>query len=387
MTLEDGSVTTITAPQSASANTPVSASIATSTVLQGDAPQHITTTSTPASSSYSSSTSNAVMSKRVTSVPQSSSYPIPTTSNAAMSTRGTSVPDSSSYPIRTQQSSTPTASNTVLYFTSSAGLVVSGSTKQVVIPKKTTAPIDTIGGVAFTPSGLELVAGTLTLAPGQAITVSEKNISLAPSATALILGTSTIALEPLAGMTLPPSHLPAVTLDGLIATANSQSDYIIGGQTLIPGGPAITVSGTRISLAPSAAAIVIGTSAIPFKPSLGVSALPEVITVEGLTVTANAQSELTTIGTKTLEPGGPAITISGTPVLLASGGSAVIIGTLTEAISAPSSPGLAGIIISGLVSMAPAPSPTNSLGVPFKGSGGRLELPAWGAVEAFGVLS
>ena len=38
------------------------------------------------------------------------------------------------------------------------------------------------------------------------------------------------------------------------------SQYIIAGQTLVPGGPPITVSGTRISLAPQATDIIIGTS-------------------------------------------------------------------------------------------------------------------------------
>ena len=38
---------------------------------------------------------------------------------------------------------------------------------------------------------------------------------------------------------------------------------MVGGQTLVPGGAAITVSGTPISLAPGATRVVIGTSTVP----------------------------------------------------------------------------------------------------------------------------
>jgi hypothetical protein len=52
----------------------------------------------------------------------------------------------------------------------------------------------------------------------------------------------------------------ALTINGQTIAPNSQGDFVIGTQTLTPGGPAITVSGTPISLAPSATAIVVGGS-------------------------------------------------------------------------------------------------------------------------------
>jgi hypothetical protein len=44
-------------------------------------------------------------------------------------------------------------------------------------------------------------------------------------------------------------------------TPNAQTEYIVGdGQTLVPGGPGITVSGTPVSLAPGATRVVVGGS-------------------------------------------------------------------------------------------------------------------------------
>lgn len=41
-------------------------------------------------------------------------------------------------------------------------------------------------------------------------------------------------------------------------TANPFGDFVVGSQTLIPGGAGITISGTPVSLAPSDEDIVVG---------------------------------------------------------------------------------------------------------------------------------
>jgi hypothetical protein len=51
-----------------------------------------------------------------------------------------------------------------------------------------------------------------------------------------------------------------LTLGTETFTANSLSQFLVAGQTLVPGGPAITVSGTPISLAPGATAAVVGSN-------------------------------------------------------------------------------------------------------------------------------
>jgi len=52
---------------------------------------------------------------------------------------------------------------------------------------------------------------------------------------------------------------PPLTIGAQIVTANSLNQYIVGGQTLTPGG-VITVSGTRVSLSADETAVVVGSS-------------------------------------------------------------------------------------------------------------------------------
>lgn len=84
------------------------------------------------------------------------------------------------------------------------------------------------------------------------ITVSGTPFLLAPSGTALVIGTSI----PIVPHTSPPQ----ITIAGSILTANSIHDLVFGSQTLIQGGTPITVSGTPISLAAGGTDLVVGQS-------------------------------------------------------------------------------------------------------------------------------
>ena len=53
--------------------------------------------------------------------------------------------------------------------------------------------------------------------------------------------------------------MPSLTIGTNIVTADSASHYVLGSQTIIPGGPAITASGTVVSLGAEASHLVIGT--------------------------------------------------------------------------------------------------------------------------------
>jgi hypothetical protein len=117
-----------------------------------------------------------------------------------------------------------------------------------------------------------------------------------------------------------------VTAGGQIITANPTGGLVIDGQTLAPGGPAITVSGTPISLAPGATAIVVGSSTMPI--IVGDGNAPTVLTVGGQTIMENPGGAFV-IGSQTLAPGGPAITVSGTRISLAPGATDIVIGTST----------------------------------------------------------
>jgi uncharacterized protein YodC (DUF2158 family) len=147
----------------------------------------------------------------------------------------------------------------------------------------------------------------------------------------------------------------AITFQGATATLNSDSEYVVETQTLKPGGPAITISGTQVSLASNAAAVIVGsktesqrlTSSIytsdgavviggvsthAISPSQDSNSLPQAITFEGATATLNSKSEYI-VESQTLKLGGPAITIAGTQVSLASDAAAVIVGSETSVLS------------------------------------------------------
>ena len=120
--------------------------------------------------------------------------------------------------------------------------------------------------VSLVPSATALITGTSTQQPvieattpvptltaGGLVTLGGTPVALAPSATALIIGSNTI---PIGSSPNPP---PPLTVGSQVFTANSATQYIIGSQTLTPGG-VITVSKTRVSLAPGDTAAVVGTS-------------------------------------------------------------------------------------------------------------------------------
>ncbi|MCJ1475657.1 hypothetical protein MMC13_004320 [Lambiella insularis] len=174
------------------------------------------------------------------------------------------------------------------------------------------------------------IYGSQILVPGgPTITVSLTPIYLALTATVLVIGTLPITLVSNA------ATLPILTIAGSILTADPASEYTYGSQTLLPGGPAITVSSTPIFLASAATVLVIGTKTIPLTPSA--ATLP-LLTIASSTLTANSASDFV-YGTQTLAPGGPAITVAGTPLSLAPAATQVVLGS-SETV------GLGGVIVS-----------------------------------------
>ena len=119
-----------------------------------------------------------------------------------------------------------------------------------------------------------------------------------------------------------PQPSPTPTTIGNIPVTPNPGGVVIGTQTLAPGS-AITVSNTRISLAPSGTAIVIGQTTVTF--SLPTFLPPShVITIGGQTITADSNSAFTISG-QVLNPSSQ-ITVGGTIVSLASDGSVAVIG-------------------------------------------------------------
>ncbi|KAI4244118.1 MAG: hypothetical protein L6R40_003102 [Gallowayella cf. fulva] len=164
-----------------------------------------------------------------------------------------------------------TVSGQVLSISSSGNAVVFGpSTQAFATPPSillTNPPALTVGGSIITANSASdyVIKGQILHPGGSAITIGGKIISVAPSATALVIGGSTQALTP--SPVLVTALPPLITFGSQILHANAASEYVVGGQTLKPG-QSITVSGTVISLAPGASDVVIGASTEALTPQL-----------------------------------------------------------------------------------------------------------------------
>ena len=205
---------------------------------------------------------------------------------------------------------------------------------QAEVSNSPTEVVGTVGSqtIGIGPSSV-VVVGTQTLSPGgPAITVDGTPVSLAPSATAIVIGGTTSKLPQ--AVTTAAAPPPVLTIGSTTLTANAATQFLVApGQTLTPGG-AVTVSGTVISLAPSASFLVIGgsTQLLP-TATPAVTVAPEIV-VGGTTFTGNSGSSFV-IGGQTLAPGS-VITVSGTTISLnPSGGSVIINGNTEPVITQP----------------------------------------------------
>ena len=270
-------------------------------------------------------------------------------------------------------------------------------TSSIGLPINTPALMYSVGSKVFTLSSGNLVAAGTTLKPNDlGVTIDGTPVSVGPSA--VQVGTSILGLD--AGATITPG--PVATIAGQTYNVNQYTGgLVIAGSTLHVGQPAITISGTPISLGTSA--LVIGTSIIPY-PQNSPSSL--VATIAGQIYTATQLTNGIIIDGSTIHIGQPAITISGTPIVLQS--SALIVGSSTipfEENGPFSTQGFGGFIFSGLnggpaqgsrvgsagTSQGPGNASRTSGGVaPFLGVGSAGDKLAvhWGAILALlvGIL-
>ena len=259
-----------------------------------------------------------------------------------------------------------TISNTPISLDDDA-LVVGSSTHPLTFPQPTMTDPNTIGGYKIIPPGpgSSLVIGTHTLTPGQGITISATPISLGSSA--LVVGTSTIPL-PTAGLDQINHKQPHYFAIGSQTIAIKPAGIVVGSQTLKPGGPAITVSGTSYSLGTTEfiAGSLTETFPAAAKPShfrpfvvmsglsqIGASSIQDVIAVGDETIKVNP-SHVVIHGT-TITPGASGVTIDGTVVSL--GIDVLVVGSKTETFSnllaaeSTASGGLGQVIMSGFGQM------------------------------------
>ena len=131
---------------------------------------------------------------------------------------------------------------------SGAGFLVNGQST-LALPLVTagaasaSAAVYTVGGTVFTanPTGFDI--GSLTVAPGgTAVTVAGTVISLDGS-DHLRIGSSTVELS----SEFPLATNDVVSIGGTAVTA-APTGFVVDGSTVIPGGSAVTVDGTVVSL-------------------------------------------------------------------------------------------------------------------------------------------
>lgn len=176
--------------------------------------------------------------------------------------------------------------------------------------------------------------GSQTLTPGGSVTVTDASgatsiLALAGSASVIVGGSRTV---------------PVSQVTGLSAIVQPTTPtYILGSQTLTQGG-AITVVGpsgtSTLSLDKGGSSVIVGGSTIPISQ------------VSGLSPATPATTPTYVVDGQTLTPGAPAITIGTNVMSLEAGGSSVVVGGSTIAVSqlsglsTASDPGIGKILLS-----------------------------------------
>ncbi|KAK4902112.1 hypothetical protein LTR27_001014 [Elasticomyces elasticus] len=215
---------------------------------------------------------------------------------------------------------------------------------QLISPQ--TAQTATVGGQAFTvvpeandPSLVVVANGqtTATITPGEIDTVGGQVVSLAPSASAsIVIGSGDAAVtltqgnSPAGPASLASASyaLPVITVGSAAISANTASQYVVGTQTLAPGGSAVVVSGTTYSLGPSASALVANDITQSLQPAASAADTGSLLVAAGHTFTPDSSSAIVIAG-QTLQPGSQTV-VAGTTYSLEASASAVAINGVTQ---------------------------------------------------------
>ncbi|KAI4259963.1 MAG: hypothetical protein L6R42_004283 [Xanthoria sp. 1 TBL-2021] len=239
---------------------------------------------------------------------------------------------------------------------SATALLVGGSTIPLGAPQSDPPPISINGEIYSADTrprlkfkGSEIVAG------GAPVTINNVPYALDPSATALYMSSSAVAVSSLTQQhsrqsqrpdegalasapliiidssttTLQPSakdQPQTITINSTPYTANPASAFIIGTQTLAPGSSAITINSTRYSLPP------LPTTAPPSSSTPTAPQIQAAITVNSVVYTCR-QNTPCTIASQVLSPNGT-ITVGSETLVYGEGGIDVI--SQTEIVETPS---------------------------------------------------
>lgn len=256
------------------------------------------------------------------------------------------------------------------------------ATPHAVIPidtPKITAHLTAIGPVTDI-----VVVGTNTLFPGgRPLTTAGQTISAASGGVIVVQDGTT---ESTLTLTSPPATLQPTpeaiftvgseTLTAHLAATtgdNISRALVIGDTTLFPGGPAITSNGQTISAAPgdlvvidngSSKTSVAVTAASPTgtdnSPQAVITLGPDALTAYLVTGGSDIAGAVV-IGSETLFPGGPAMTMAGETISVASGGLMVVQdGGSNTTITIPTATTTVGDLSSGFVTVQQTDSRTDA---------------------------
>ena len=217
-------------------------------------------------------------------------------------------------------------STPVSFATAGEKTIIGSSVNMQAEPSSATklrVPVLTYGGSPYTADvSSHFVLSDQTLVPGSAITISGTLVSLASDASNAVVGSN---VEELTDIDIIPTAVR--TTGGAI--------YQIAGQTLTPGGT-VTVSGTPVHIPSGASVAVIGSSTYILAPATSTAVVPTAtyreITFGDQTYTASGSTPEFIIAGQTLTPNG-AVTVSGTPIHIPSGASAVVVGSSTQSLA------------------------------------------------------
>jgi hypothetical protein len=181
-----------------------------------------------------------------------------------------------------------------------------------------------------------VVGGSLTLTPGDTVTIGDTPVAIETSdgKTRIVVGTTIISLLPFQSATTdvpvsqPPIPLPPMLTIGTKTIApNSQTQYVIAGQTLLPGGEPLTISGTTLALASSATALIVNGRTSSITPIFGnvYTTVAAALTYENHVYTPNRAGYIVMGPGTTLVPGGAPVTVNGTTLSLDHSGTAVAV--------------------------------------------------------------
>lgn len=136
--------------------------------------------------------------------------------------------------------------------------------------------------------------------------------------------------------------VPVITVGRSTVTAQpTPAAIVVNGQTAVPWGAPITVSGHTISAASGGSAVVVDGTTVPI--AAGGFAQSTVFNVGGIQITA-APGAVFVVGSQTLTAGGAAITQDGTTLSLLLGGTALVVNGVTQRVGSQQTPGAAANI-------------------------------------------